>query len=1030
MRLASTTTIRTLITLTLFGGLLSACAQGAPDDEPDQGRDQGTGQDVGTDVGMDAGPMTGLCQECVVDDQCPDTAECVQFGDAKLCLERVAGEFSECPRTFEAALLASRPGNYYCLPTEGCCIDEDDDNYGEGVFCDGPDCNDMDELVHPGADELCNGDDDNCDNIADNMPIDCAIQGCRFNGTIYEQSPTAACNNGQCDQVTITGCGLYSCVGGLANGDVCAGTCLVSGVQNDEYCIPGAHCELAGCVIDYPNGSACGEDSDCASDHCENGFCCGNGACCNVDNDCPGYPGQGVICDDRPMCQGTIGSVMCGANKECATINGAANDSGCTSSIEANNCGPYPSVYCSGGNNQSAPACATSCNVDAECDANAHCDNNLCLLDLPDGNACDENSDCTSSHCQNGFCCSGGDCCAMASDCPNTYRSASTCVDPSTCQGTRSDATCVANVCGTVAGIQDDTGCGSMTQADDCASFPSVFCNGMATQTRPMCATACTLDSQCDVGSHCDGVCLPNVPNGGVCDEASDCSSGHCQNNFCCASGDCCSTPTNCPASYRVASACGNATTCQGTRSDATCQMNQCGTAAGIPDDSGCTSSSVSSNCGSYPSVTCNGAVDQSAPICATSCSADGDCDANAHCDNGQCLLDVPNGDACDEDSDCIANHCQNGFCCASGDCCATAASCPASYRSVATCTSVATCQGSRTDATCTMNQCGTTPPIDDDRGCAAGMLAMMCGLNPSVYCSGTESQVAPVCSAACTLDTDCVASAHCDTTCVADLPNGSSCDEDSDCIANHCQNGFCCASGDCCSTAASCPSSYGSLPVCNTPATCQGTRSNATCSGANQCGTQMNVDDDSACNTFTVANTCGFFPSVNCNGQVVQSPPTCSTGCTNDADCDANAHCDGGSCLPDLADGNSCDEASDCISSHCQNNYCCSGGDCCATASNCPASYTAPATCVDPATCQGTRSDAVCSGNVCGTTTNVPDDTACNAGVLASDCGPYPSRYCNGLAAQVAPVCGSSSARTRTATWTPTAAAACACPT
>ena len=106
MRLASTTTIRTLITLTLFGGLLSACAQGAPDDEPDQGRDQGIGQDVGTDVGMDAGPMTGLCQECVVDDQCPDTAECVQFGDAKLCLERVAGEFSECPRTFEAALLA------------------------------------------------------------------------------------------------------------------------------------------------------------------------------------------------------------------------------------------------------------------------------------------------------------------------------------------------------------------------------------------------------------------------------------------------------------------------------------------------------------------------------------------------------------------------------------------------------------------------------------------------------------------------------------------------------------------------------------------------------------------------------------------------------------------------------------------------------------------------------------------------------------------------------------------------------------
>ncbi|MBK7155105.1 MAG: hypothetical protein IPL19_17915 [Sandaracinaceae bacterium] len=48
--------------------------------------DAGPG-DVGTDTGPgDAGPNTGLCQACVVDDQCPDGAECVQFGDATLCL--------------------------------------------------------------------------------------------------------------------------------------------------------------------------------------------------------------------------------------------------------------------------------------------------------------------------------------------------------------------------------------------------------------------------------------------------------------------------------------------------------------------------------------------------------------------------------------------------------------------------------------------------------------------------------------------------------------------------------------------------------------------------------------------------------------------------------------------------------------------------------------------------------------------------------------------------------------------------------
>ena len=69
---------------------------------------------------------------------------------------------------------------------------------------------------------------------------------------------------------------------------------------------------------------------------------------------------------------------------------------------------------------------------------------NLCVLDLPDGNGCDEGSDCSSSHCQNNFCCSGGDCCALATDCPNSYRSASVCIDAATCQGTRSDATCAA----------------------------------------------------------------------------------------------------------------------------------------------------------------------------------------------------------------------------------------------------------------------------------------------------------------------------------------------------------------------------------------------------------------------------------------------------------------------------------------------------------------------------------------------------------------------------------------------------------
>lgn len=50
---------------------------------------------------------------------------------------------------------------------DGDCIDGDGDGYGEGCAA-GPDCDDDDPDVHPGANEKCNGQDDNCDEEVDN----------------------------------------------------------------------------------------------------------------------------------------------------------------------------------------------------------------------------------------------------------------------------------------------------------------------------------------------------------------------------------------------------------------------------------------------------------------------------------------------------------------------------------------------------------------------------------------------------------------------------------------------------------------------------------------------------------------------------------------------------------------------------------------------------------------------------------------------------------------------------------------------
>lgn len=516
-------------------------------------------------------------------------------------------------------------------------------------------------------------------------------------------------------------------------------------------------------------------------------------------------------------------------------------------------------------------------------------------------------------------------------------------------------------------------------------------------------------------------------PDGYPCVDYLDCQSAHCQNGYCCASGDCCpgnawpvppdgtdpnaiksnpdwiSANTICPAQYKENPICNNPAQCQGYRYDANCVQHICKKEL-VPDDTKCDNTVEANNCGLWKSVYCgtNGPFPpgaQVAPQCPTYCNSDIECDPNAHCDppggatlpdtpgqnNMICVADLPNGAASNEDSDCISGHSQNGYCCNTGDCCPTndiagATKCPPSYTKAPVCDSTDTCEGHRYDPKCSNYQC-SSELVHDDCACS-GLLSDNCGLFIPVFCPVKECPATPVpgggpwhagdppCLTTCSAtgvpggpedDSKCDDIAHCDPKpgdpnspiCQADVPDGYPCDENSDCAnkqgppknPGHCQNGFCCIAGDCCSKPTDCPvvnppSNYWAPPVCDSAATCQGHRMDATCINY-MCGTTV-VDDDTGCHAGLLSDDCGYYLPVYCNGQPNQIDPPCPTSCLkngseDDLMCDPNAHCDpdesnptNSICVPDLPNDEPCNEPSDCISGYCQIHFCCDVGGCC----------------------------------------------------------------------------------------------------
>lgn len=318
----------------------------------------------------------------------------------------------------------------------------------------------------------------------------------------------------------------------------------------------------------------------------------------------------------------------------------------------------------------------------------------------------------------------------------------------------------------------------------------------------------------------------------------------------------------------------------------------------------------------------------------------DGDpCTVADQCEAGACLGFAVDCD-CQTDGDCVAF--EDGDLCNGTLVCDTASfphKCVTDPATVVTCPEPQGQEGICLKAKCdpTNGACSLDPDHEGyacstgnkcvvgqecQQGSCIGGVALNC--SDGNECSEDSCDPAAGCGHApiagpCTDGNICTSNDYCqDGECVPG--DALDCADDNPCTADTCSSATGCVhtptiepGASCCLSPADCPSEFSFPLKCNDIETCQGDSLTAICQD-NQCGSVV-VQDDSACNGL--ANSCGLFSNIVCTGQVVQVPQACPLSCTQNADCDALAYCDG-VCKSDVPNGGPCVADDQCESGNC----------------------------------------------------------------------------------------------------------------
>ncbi len=373
---------------------------------------------------------------------------------------------------------------------DGELSDRDGDGYTFCGYVDGAtqklvfDCDDNDGAIHPGATEVCNGKDDDCDGIIDNPGVACADPQTCAPKTGQCLDPSAICSVANCPAPKVCDPDTQQCVTPDAGGtgDACTSNrACASGICGDAATLGKSVVDVTGniCTIPCCTSSECPRDALCYATGAGGNYCVPQaafkitaplgttlaGLACESDTDC-----RSGSCEPKSKrcIDACCGDQNCGAGTTCRL---ATSFRGKTS------------FACQAGNGTTAP--------NAACRTNADCGDGYCY-DYGGGYAFCVNPCCGSSACGSvffGF--------------PYYFTQALSCTDSPV--GTLGD---VASVCN-----GQKQGTGTRRIGEDCtsdSSCASELCRTISDNVKK-CTDVCCTDTDCaSVGWVCRPTSVQN----------------------------------------------------------------------------------------------------------------------------------------------------------------------------------------------------------------------------------------------------------------------------------------------------------------------------------------------------------------------------------------------------------------------------------------------------------------------------------------------------------------------------------------